>query len=109
MPSIDEVVQVGDTDPSGAGSFVVTVTPDDAEPGHGIVRDTRGHSADWDSPAGDPVKVLIHGVPPFRALQFQMTTSKPAHASSPAAGFGFSALPRSSKVRVPPRAKRKRS
>jgi hypothetical protein len=85
MPSIEQVVQVGDADDNGAANYVVTVAPDKNKPGHGIVSDSTGRSSPWDSATGDPVKTTIHGAPPFVARQFQMTFSAavgPTHLAS---------------------------
>ena len=75
MATIDGVKRITNPDPNGDADYVVTVEPSAGRPGHGVVEDQNGHSAPWSSPAGDPVDVLIHGSPPFRAVQLTMIAS----------------------------------
>ena len=79
MPTISRIVRVGEFDAQENGSYVVTIGPDEGNPGHGILTDQFGHSAQWDSATGNDIDVLIFGHPPFLARQYQMTSSGPAH------------------------------
>ena len=79
MPTIIGVLRVGELDTQNSGNYVVTIKPDNGDPGHGILTDQAGHSADWDSATGNDVDVLIFGRPPFLARQYQMTSSDLAH------------------------------